>query len=183
MATGDAVERGERMGVADPRAGVRDAQHVRQAGARNVRVDERADGPELRNRAERGQEEGAVEAEDRDRIALGDAFSSQYRGEAVHGSVVRAVGDGLVLELQDDAVGDRLGLLADEGTERIGRPFDLLEDLVKVHGRQVPEVVTLTGSVTTMVAPPRSPHSRAWRVPWWSVTRPWATESPTPSPP
>src|SRR5262249_62427945 len=82
---------------------------------------------ELGDGPERGQKEGAVQAEDRDRYAGRDALPAQDVGETVHRLVVRAVGDRLVLEAERDPIGNLLCLLADQGTEGIDRPLELLE--------------------------------------------------------
>ena len=136
MAARYGVERGQRVGVGDADTGVRGAEDVRQASAGHVRVDERGDAPELGDGAERRQEEGTVQAEDRDRQAGGDALSSQGRGEAIHRLIVRAVCDRLVLEPERDPVGDLLCLLADQRTEGVGRALELLEDGAEVDAVQ-----------------------------------------------
>jgi hypothetical protein len=106
---------------------------VREPGAGDVRVQERADRAELRDGADRREEEGTVPREDRDRLAGGDAVAREHPRQAVHERVELGVRDGLGLELERDAIGDRLGLRADEGTERVRRLLELGEDRGQVH--------------------------------------------------
>jgi hypothetical protein len=99
-----------------------------------VGVHERADRAQLRDRAQRGEEERAVRREDRDGHARTDAGAAEHPREAVHLRVVGAVRDRIGLEFERDAVGDRLGLRADERTEGVGRPLELRDDGGEIHG-------------------------------------------------
>ena len=151
--------------VADPEARPRRAQHVGEPCARDVRVEERADRAQLRDGAERDQEERAVGTEDGDRLPGTQPGACQHRGQAIHPRVVRAVGDRFRFELECDAIGNALGLLPDEATERIGRSTELGDDLSEVHrhaaSRPVVGDATFPGCRFVELAPCEVPGSEA----------------------
>src|SRR5262245_447467 len=135
VAPRDLRQGGKGVGVADSRPGTRCLQHVSEARAADMGIDERANGSELRDRAQPDQEERAVQAEEGDRSSRTPTRPSQRGGEPIDLPIVGAVAELLRLELQGDSIGDALGLLADEATERIGRSTKLLDDLPEVHRR------------------------------------------------
>src|SRR4030095_9070465 len=126
-------EAADRRCIAYAESGARCAEHVRESGARDVRVDQRTHGAELGDGADGEQEEGAVGREDRTRVARPEAGAGERRGEAIHLTVVRAEADRLVLELERRSIRNALGLLLDEATERIGRSTEFCDELSEVH--------------------------------------------------
>ena len=83
---GDAPASAAAVADAARRAGR--AQDVREPGAGHVRVQERADRAELRDGADRREEEGTVPREDRDRLPGAHAVAREHPREAVHVRVV-----------------------------------------------------------------------------------------------
>src|SRR5262245_20841348 len=153
VAPRDLRQGGEGVGVADSRPGTRCLQHVSEARAADMGIDERANGSELRDRAQPDQEERAVQAEEGDRSSRTPTRPSQRGGEPIDLPIVGAVAELLRLELQGDSIGDALGLLADEATERIGRSTKLLDDLPEVHRRSASRALVDAASIGGKQAP------------------------------
>ena len=128
-------EAGEGIGVTDADDSAGGAKHAREPCAADVRVDQRTDGTELGDGSERGEEERAVQAQDRDRRSLHDPGATERARNAIHLLVVGAVGERLALERERDTIGNLRGLAAHQGTEGVGRCLELGEDAPEVHRR------------------------------------------------
>src|SRR5207247_7747526 len=120
------------VAVTDADGGPRGPEHAREPGPADVRVDQGADGAKLGDGPDRGEEERAVHAQDRDRRSLDDAGATERARDTIHLLVVGGVGERLVLERERDAIGNLLGLAADQRAEGVGGGLEIGENAAQV---------------------------------------------------